>query len=282
MSDMVPEDVDSAPDPDATAEPGGQPLPEFAPAQFGASFTLERRGAQGWMPLTSLLEEDVLLEPMDNTRVAIGGVGRTAQEIRAVASTMALGLFSRLLSPALGAAVMGVRGPRPDLATMWMEPVHRGTIPLATSAGLEEIDPREFVERMVAPLVEPMSRVYRLSPTVLIGDIAAAVAGACEVIAGVRPDLSDTAADLRAELLTTPPLAGAGTPRGRFVRSSCCLIWQLPMHYICSNCVLVDAGTRMVRERDDDRAGSAGFRRRWREPLEEAEKTHTFRGRDPG
>lgn len=280
MRDMDPEDDSSTLGPDPS--PDSPPAPAFPPAQFGANFTLGLRAARGWMPLTRLLEDDVLAERMDNTRTAIGGVGRTQREIRAVASTMALGLFSRLLSPALGAVVLGVPGPRPDLATMWMEPVHRGTVPLATSAELEEIDPQEAVEGLVAPLVEPMSRVFRLSPTVLIGDIAAAVAGSCEVIAGVRPDLADAAADLRARLLETPLLDGSGTPRGKFVRSSCCLIWQLPMHYICSNCVLVDARTRMVRERDDDRAGSPGFRRRWREPLEEAERTHTFRGAAPG
>lgn len=255
----------------------------FAPARFGANFELvSRDDAPTWTPLTRLLGAEALMEREENTRAAIGRVGATPREIRAVASTMALGLFSRLLSPILGAAVLDVAGPVPDLSTTWFAPVPRGTIPLAISVPLARVDPQDGVDGMVMPLVEPMSRTYRLSRRVLLGDVAAAVAGSCEVMAWVRPDLSRAAEDLRAELLTTPGLAGTGTPRGPFVRSSCCLIWQLPMHYICSNCVLVDADTRMVRERDDDRAGSPGFRRRWRPQLEEARRTHTFRGTDPG
>lgn len=256
---------------------------EFEPMQFGANFQLVGKDeSPEWTPLTRLLDADALIEREENTRAAIGHVGRAPREIRAVASTMALGLFSRILSPVLGAAVLGTPGPRPSLSTTWFTPVPRGTIPLATSAPLALPDPREAVENLVMPLVGPMSEVYRLSRRVLMGNIAAAVAGSCEVISGVRPDLAGAADDLRARLLTTPELAGAGTARGRFVRSSCCLIWQLPMHYICSNCILVDAGTRMVRERDDDRAGSPGFRRHWGPQLEEARRTHTFRGVDPG
>lgn len=255
----------------------------FAPAQFGANFELAvRDDAPGWTPLTHLLEAGALIEREENTRAAIGRVGATPREIRAVASMMALGLFSRLLSPILGAAVLDVAGPVPDPATTWFAPVPRGTIPLATSAPLARVDPRDGVDGLVMPLIEPMSKTYRLSRRVLLGNVAAAVAGSCGVIAGVRPDLSSSAEELRAELLTTPDLAGTGTPRGPFIRSSCCLIWQLPMHYICSNCVLVDAGTRMIRERDDDRAGSPGFRRRWRPQLEEARRTHTFRGTGTG
>ncbi len=123
-----------------------------------------------------------------------------------------------------------------------------------------------------------MSVAYKLSTTVLLGNAAAAVAGACGVITGTHPELSKDAAAWRATLLTTPPLIGTGTPTGKFVRASCCLIWQLPMHYICSNCILVNHDTHMIRERDDDVAGSPGFQARFKQQLDEAKRTHTFRG----
>jgi hypothetical protein len=77
--------------------------------------------------------------------------------------------------------------------------------------------------------------------------------------------------------LIMPPLAGTGTPRGRFVRFSCCLIWQLPMHCICRNCILVNRETHMVRRRPDDVVGSSGFNERFKSQLDEARMTHTFR-----
>lgn len=248
------------------------------PSVFGPNFELVAvDGSPDWMPLSSMASPTVLMERVENTRLAIGGVGGSPREVRAVASTMALGLFSRLLSPVLGAALLGAPSLSPDPRATFLKRVRRGTIPLATGAGRVDADPRAVLEGLVLPLIPQMSRVYRLSRRVLIGNAAAAVAGACGVVEAVRPDLAEEAEDLRAALLTTPRLAGSGTPRGPFVRSSCCLIWQLPMHYICSNCVLVDAGTRMVRERDDDRAGSAGFRRRFKEQLAQAERTRTWK-----
>lgn len=218
------------------------------PPDLGANFRLEViRDGTGWTPLTALRSPEMLMDREENTRLAIGGVGTSPREIRAVASTMALGLFSRLLSPVLGAAATGVPTMPPDPATTWFRPVARGTIPLATTAALGPADPEGAVEHLVLPLVDPMASTYALSRTVLVGNIAAAVAGACEVIAMTHPDAAGAAAALRARLLSTPLLRGTGTPSGRFVRASCCLIWQLPMHYICSNCVLVNAGTRMTR-----------------------------------
>lgn len=254
----------------------------FAADVFGPGFELvDHREPGDWIPLSAMSSPPVLPERVENTRLAIGGVGTSPRQIRAVASTMALGLFSRLISPVLGAAVLDAATLVPDPQTTWLRRVERGLIPLATTRAPVDADPAAALDGLVLPLVSVIAQVFGLSRKVLIGDVAAAVAGACGVIAAARPDLSGRAAKLRADLLTTPDLVGSGTPRGPFVRSSCCLIWQLPMNYICSNCVLVDARTRMVRERDDDRAGSPGFRRRFRDQLEEAESTHTWRGSRP-
>lgn len=257
----------------------------FAADIFGPNFELadggQIRASSGWMPLSAMLTSEAVMERVRNTRDAIGGIGDGPRQVRAVASTMALGLFSRLLSPVLGAAVLGSVTLPADPRTTWLRRVQRGPIPLATTAAPTRADPLAALEGLVLPLVTLISQSCRLSRKVLIGDVAAAVVGSCEVIGAARPDLAGAAQTIRAGLLTTPQLRGSGTTEGPFVRSSCCLIWQLPMHYICSNCVLVDADTRMVRQRDDDRAGSAGFQRRYRRQLEEAERTHTWRGTPP-
>gem|GEM_PF-3343884 len=256
----------------------------FAADVFGPNFELadaQISASSGWMPLSAMLTPEAVMERVRNTRDAIGGIGDGPRQIRAVASTMALGLFSRLISPVLGAAVLGSVTLPADPRTTWLRRVRRGAIPLATTAVPTRADPLAALEGLVLPLVPVISQSCRLSRKVLIGDVAAAVVGSCEVIGAARPDLVGAAQAIRARLLTTPQLRGSGTTEGPFVRSSCCLIWQLPMHYICSSCVLVDADTRMVRQRDDDRAGSAGFHRRYRRQLEEAERTHTWQGTPP-
>lgn len=251
------------------------------PDAFGPNFAVEDRDDDpAWIGVPGLGSPEVLAARVEHARTAIGGIGTSAREIRAVASTVALGLFSRLLSPFVGAAVAQVDGPVPDPGSIWLRPVDEGPIRMATTAPRVPADPEGALDALVLPLVARFADQFLLSRQVLIGDVAAAVVGACEVVVYASPDLSEAADDVRARLLTLPSLAGSGNPRGPFVRTSCCLIYQLPMHYICGNCVLVHSGSDLVRRREDDVAGSPGFRERFREQLEAAERTRTWGAQD--
>ncbi|MDN6021042.1 MAG: hypothetical protein L0I06_02675, partial [Acidipropionibacterium jensenii] len=64
----------------------------FAADVFGPGFELvDHRGPGDWIPLSAMSAPPVLRERVENTRLAIRGVGTSPRQIRAVASTMALG-----------------------------------------------------------------------------------------------------------------------------------------------------------------------------------------------
>lgn len=132
---------------------------------------------------------------------------------------------------------------RPDPATTWLRTVASGAVPLRTSAPLVTPDPAAVLGHLVLPLANAMSAQFRLSMRVLLGNAAAAVVGACHVVQLLEPGLAGEASALRGRLLSAPPLQNTGTATGPFVRTSCCLIYRLPMDYICSNCILVDRHT---------------------------------------
>lgn len=241
-----------------------------SPPHLGPAFALDTTvTGPGWIPITTLARPRALADRVEHSRAAFG-VSATPQEIRAVASTMALGLFSRLLSPVVAAALLGEGSLRPDPATTWVRPVESGSFPLATTAPLVPADLPGALERLVMPLLDAISSQFAVSGRILLGDVAAAIVGACDVVAAADPDRREAADDLRAAMLTRSPLRGTGTVRGPFIRSSCCLMYQLPMHYICSHCILVDRRTRTIRRRPGDIVGSPEFRRRYRQQLQEA------------
>ncbi|MCI1746668.1 MAG: hypothetical protein LKI24_00240 [Acidipropionibacterium sp.] len=136
----------------------------FAADAFGPNFELSRLGtsevnaSEDWIPLAAMLSPAVLMDRVENTRLAIGGVGDSPREIRAVASTMALGLFSRLLSPVLGAAVLGAPTLVPDPSATWLRRVRRGPVPLATTAEPVDADPAVALTALVLPLVRRSRR----------------------------------------------------------------------------------------------------------------------------
>lgn len=205
-----------------------------------------------WYSVAELMASTVLVERVEHFRAAMaarGPVGETAADTRALASTMALGMFARLLSPSIGAFLTGTPSLRPDPETTWIYPVESGPVPLRTSAPLSRAEPDKVVERLVLPLASAVAARFRVSERVLSGNAAAALVGACHVVALVEPSRSANAAALRERMLSTPPLAGTGTATGPFVRSSCCLIYRLPMGYICRNCILVAKRTKTARRK---------------------------------
>ncbi|NJC66215.1 (2Fe-2S)-binding protein [Planosporangium flavigriseum] len=120
------------------------------------------------------------------------------------------------------------------------------------------------MEVAVGALLTPVMTAYRtrfvLSPQVLWGNVASALAGAAGMIADAYPAAGDRAGAVVARMLELPPLAGTGAlvrpdpahPRRFLVRRNCCLYYRIPGGGTCGDCVLT---------RDTDR------RRHWREVL---------------
>jgi FhuF 2Fe-2S C-terminal domain len=141
-----------------------------------------------------------------------------------------LGLASRLTSPALGALVLGGVLPAAEL---WWKPVAGGPWPIA----YRDAGPGESLLAPVGPVLAAFRTRFALSPKVLWGNVASALAGA----AGLLPD-AERAFAIVAASLAEPPLAGMGRferrGRGGFRRNNCCLYYRIPGGGTCGDCVL--------------------------------------------
>ena len=216
--------------------------------QFGAFFTVDSPdGCDGWRPLRMLLDGPTLDERVARVRAALSASAGGEIELRVAASTMALSVFARLVSPVLGAAALNLRLPAPSLDSTWWQPVDRGPFPLAVSRSDTEAVPAGLVTDVLLPIAECLGGRYGLSMLILRGNVASAVFGAVSVISSTRVDLSRAAWRVAGSLLSGP-LAGTGElllrpgpggqPTPRFVRSSCCLYYRVPGGGYCGDCVL--------------------------------------------
>jgi hypothetical protein len=254
-----------------------------AAAGAGPYFAIEPwvEGA-GWQP-ASLLASDpaVLTARVTHARNVIAGrAGIAPAEVaeRVAASIVFLGLAARMVSPLLGAAVLGGVVPYLTLDNLWWRAAGSGPVPLAagpttgwatggwetggwetggaaadgqsdTAAGLLS---GLCVEGMATPVADIFHTLFRLSPLVLRGNIASALTGAAGMLAMSFPDRADTAARLTARILALGPLRGTGEyvqpdasqPRRFLVRRSCCLYYRVPGGGTCGDCVLVPEHVR--------------------------------------
>jgi hypothetical protein len=216
-----------------------------AAAAVGPYFVWEPWSAgAGWRPLAELSDPDVVADRVEVARQALIGMFGLDENVvppRVIASVTFLGLASRLLSPPLGALVLGGVLPAAEL---WWRPVVGGPWPIAyRGAG-----PGDSLLAPVTPVLETFQARFALSPKVLWGNVASALAGA----AGMIPDAKRAFAVV-AETIGRPPLAGMGhlvrpDPRRdrRFlVRNNCCLYYRIPGGGTCGDCVLTaDADRR--------------------------------------
>jgi hypothetical protein len=239
-----------------------------AAAEAGPYFALDPwTGAPDWRPLSVLIADPaVLAERAEHARAALArSAGTTPSQVeqRAAASILFLGVASRLLSPSLAAAVL--RGVVPDLTadTLWWRPA-AGPLPLATRMprgadvgdlarpGPQLGDAAALIaERCVAglagPLLAAFETQFRVSPQVLWGNVASALAGAAGTLAETFPVRAEAAGQLTALILAQGPLRGTGelarpdaaVPRRFLVRRSCCLFYRVPGGGMCGDCVLV-------------------------------------------
>ena len=205
-----------------------------------------------WRPIAELGRPDVLRERVGAARQTIAsGSGLAPGEVeeRVVASIVFLGWAARLVSPALGCAVLTSSVPAMSGAR-WRAGVSSPmplALPSATfsaadgAAQLAELVYRQAVHSVVAPLLDAVAGTFSVSRTVLWGNVASAVAGAAALIgaaligagpagagpagaglagAGLagaeRPDLADASCEqITGTLLRLGPLAG----KGRFTRA---------------------------------------------------------------
>ena len=175
-----------------------------------------------------------------------------AVEFRVAASVTHLGVAARLISPALGTAVLLGRVPRMDPAEVAWQPVLGGPLPLSlpASALAGHRDPpggqlaSELRQNLLHGPVRVLTEVtaaMSVSPIVLHGNIASAVNAAAAMIATARPGLAAQAAAIRRALLGAPELAGTWTSGAEgFRRRSCCLIYRAApaTSAVCGDCIL--------------------------------------------
>jgi hypothetical protein len=201
-----------------------------------------------WRRMSELVDNrDMLRDRVFAIRgylAAGGGQPPDAVPLRVAASVTQLGMTARLVSPAIGAALLTGRVPDMALSGVWWQPEPGGTFPLSVP---EPGDPpadlvTDVLDGPIALLVEATRR-FSVSERILWGNVASSVNGAATMIATTRPDLARQADELVAALLDRPPLRHTATRAdGRFRRRSCCLIYQAApgptRGAVCGDCVL--------------------------------------------
>lgn len=220
------------------------------------------QAGEGWLTFADFLALASLDNLVDATHfrlTARGPLGRSRSDLRAVASTVVLGLFSRALSPAVGAEVVGSMagsasglGYVADPATLAWRPASAeegGPGDLGSSATGPVSSPEEVLERVLVPLGEAFADRFGVPDQVLRGNMAAAALGTHDVVRATAPQLAGRSAAVVNRLLTHSLLHGTltNTSRGGLARTSCCLIHRLPVGFVCGTCPLVASDTPTAR-----------------------------------
>ncbi len=233
-----------------------------AAAALGPFFVLETGppplttadGAPPWRAFAELTDDPAVTRArIDAIRVGIAERGRLPVEDvphRAAASLAHLGLVSRLLSPSLGAALLG--GVVPDLDRLWWRDV-LGPVPLtlpdARGDAVDAADPDEVAAALSRQLADgPVARLGAaiggaggVSEQILWGNVASATAGAVRMLASASPAHAGAAYAVGERMVDRAPLTGAGAFTGTaFRRSTCCLYYKVPGGGYCGDCVLLD------------------------------------------
>ncbi|MGP3984508.1 (2Fe-2S)-binding protein [Streptomyces sp. KR80] len=215
--------------------------------------------AAGFRPLAELYASEdgrppaPLVEYVERVRQRLG-----TDQTRVAASTVHLGIASRLWSIALASAALA--GAVPDLSPgrLSWRPSLAGPVelwlPHPRDLQLSERTPQAAaVHTTVAvhnlePLRRAVHRVGGVSDQVLHGNAASALVGALRVLLTRTPaapkHVVPTALELVGTLLDREPLHGTGSfrcgPDGFpvFSRRSCCLYYRVPGAGTCGDCVL--------------------------------------------
>ena len=244
-----------------------------AAARAGPYFAVEPfDGGEGWRPLRALVSDPaVLAERVAHAAGALArgaGIAPAAVDKRVAASVVFGGLAARLVSPALGAAVLGGVVPLLTVDDLWWRPADSGPWPLAARpadgpavgrlatgqqlGAAAALISEHCIQGMTGPVSAAFGTAFGLSPQVRRGNVASALAGAAGVLAAAFPERAGAAWELTAVILGQRPLRGAGElvqpdpaqARRFLVRRSCCLIYRVPGAGICGDCVLLPEEVR--------------------------------------
>jgi len=194
----------------------------------------------GWRPLADL--PAALPERVAHVRGELERRAGSAIEERVAASIHQLGFVSRLVAPALGAVALD--GAVPSLVDVHWQPVDGGPVPVAVRA-LETRPGATFASAVLEPLVAPVVQAFAdvgVSPIVLWGNVASALAGAASMLRRSGASLRVDPAAFVAGLLAGPgPLQAAGRfgEDRFFTRASCCLFYRVPHAGKCGDCILL-------------------------------------------
>ena len=223
-----------------------------ATATLGGYFAIGAQGADEGSHLATLMHAATLTTFIDRTRSAIAAsTASDASRIprRLAASSFQLNVVSRLISPVIGATVLGAAVPlfTPEsvrwLATEGHSPqfqtVNVECVSAPTPIRAAELISDSLLTTVVGPLNEALKTSASLSDRVSWGNTISAANGAVTVMAMSRPDLEPSGRALVRALLDVGPLRDTGdVDGGRFVRRSCCLFYQAPSGGLCGDCVL--------------------------------------------
>lgn len=218
---------------------------------FSVAMTTE---SVAWQAFSTLLDpySGALRVGVGSTREALAARTGTDVEDRVAASLWLLGWSARLVSPWLGAAVLGgvvpivgpddlrwQAGPGQPVPLALRLPRGRSVDPV-DRAGTARTLYAECIVALVEPLLEATARAYPISRKVLWGNVASAVAGATAQLARAGAPYAGSARAIGRRLLATDRLEGqGGFTGGQFARRTCCLMYRLPDSGLCTDCVLV-------------------------------------------
>ncbi|GGV83512.1 MULTISPECIES: (2Fe-2S)-binding protein [Streptomyces] len=208
-------------------------------AALGGFFTLAVGGPdQGWHPVT-----DTYARGFTDLAEAVADRYGT-RETRIGVSIAQLGHAARLWSPVLACTLF--HGIVPDLARL-----HRADegpalrLPAPTGWYADRIPhlPKVLYELVVEQHLDAMAAGLRvkISPRLLDGNAASALAGTAQVLLAARPDLRHPLTELTTDLLATGCLDGTGhftAPDLSFRRRSCYLFYRTPVGTKCGDCCL--------------------------------------------
>jgi hypothetical protein len=258
---------------------GSPDITALAPglAALGPYFAIETHDPlspppRPWVPLIDLITSPARLRArVQEVREALAAAaGRKPEdvELRAAASVAQLGLAARMLSPVIGAAVLGhslavdvgrarwipslggpfrLSLPAPVLSTTGLSTTGQSTTGLSTASpgGGARRDGRAGWDLLDGPIRSLVRTTASLavSEHVLWGNVSSAINGAAAMIARTRPDLGTRAASVATGMLGFPALAHShhGQPVRSYRRRSCCLIYRIgpsAAATYCGDCVL--------------------------------------------
>ena len=213
-------------------------------AEIGPFFAVERypQGEQ-WRAFDTYLDD----ERHRRDRVAAArellahraGLADGAIDERATASIQHLGTVARIVSPVLAVSAAHGRAPRLTPQNVRWRAIAGGPVEFAFTGDDDDVVDA-VLNAIVVPLGDAFARTWHLSPHIVGGNAASALAGAATMLGRARPQLAAEARRVVTHLLDDPYLRGTGSWRedGTFRRNNCCLFYRIPGGGTCGDCVL--------------------------------------------